>query len=173
MQSNHEIKAKISSAIETLTALQMQLADTVPATPAKYVTAYDCYNRFGDPSKESAMVLWDVPSNLEIGMVPKKLYCNRLMIEPLTKAFQNLIDRGLINQLKTWDGCFNIRKTKGGSTYSLHSWGVAIDVNAAWNGYNKAPTMSAEFVSCFVDAGFHWGGEWKTPDGMHFQLATI
>jgi hypothetical protein len=48
---------------------------------------------------------------------------------------------------------------------------VAIDVNAAWNGFGKPPTMSSEFVKCFTDAHFDWGGRWSgTPDGMHFQL---
>ena len=55
------------------------------------------------------MVLWDVPKELEIGVIPKKIYCNKDMIEPLTKAFKNLIATGLVKELKTWDGCFNIR----------------------------------------------------------------
>ena len=56
---------------------------------------------------------------------------------------------------------------------SLHSWGVAIDVNAAWNGFGKKPTLSKEFVKCFTDAGFDWGGLWAKPDSMHFQLKSI
>jgi hypothetical protein len=56
---------------------------------------------------------------------------------------------------------------------SLHSWGIAIDVNAAWNGLGKEPTLTPEFVKCFTDAGFDWGGTWKRKDGMHFQLSNI
>ena len=66
--------------------------------------------------------------------------------------------------------CFNIRQKRGSKATSLHSWGVAIDVNAAWNGFGKKPTLSAGFVKCFTDAGFDWGGTWSKPDGMHFQL---
>ena len=33
--------------------------------------------------------------------------------------------------------------------------------------------MSPQLVKCFTDANFDWGGNWKTPDGMHFQLATL
>lgn len=69
--------------------------------------------------------------------------------------------------------CFNIRKKRGASTLSLHSFGVAVDLNAAWNGFGAKPTLSAGFVKCFTDAGFEWGGTWNTPDGMHFQLKTI
>ena len=116
------------------------------------------------------MVLWDVPSEMEIGVIPKRIYCNKDMIKPLTLAFQNLIKTGFVKELKTWDGCFNIRNKRGASSTSLHSWGVAIDVNSSWNGYGKKPTLSDGFVKCFTDNGFDWGGMWSKPDGMHFQL---
>ena len=135
------------------------------------LTANDCYKRYGAPIDEKAMILWDVPRELEIGVIPKRIYCNRDMIEPLTKAFKNLIATGHVKELKTWDGCFNIRTKRGYlDNMSLHSWGVAIDVNAAWNGFGKKPTLSSGFVKCFTNAGFDWGGLWAKPDGMHFQL---
>jgi hypothetical protein len=137
------------------------------------VTSKDCLKKYGDPSHEHNMFMWDVPAELEIGHIPKRIYCNRDLSGPLSQAFRNLIDRGIVGQLKTWDGCFNIRKKRGGATSSLHSWGIAIDVNAAWNGFGKTPTMSPEMVKCFTDAGFDWGGTWKKPDGMHFQLSKL
>jgi hypothetical protein len=137
------------------------------------VTSQQALKKYGDPAKESNMVLWDVPTELEIGVIPKRLYCNKDLISPLSLAFKNLITRGFVNELKTWDGCFNIRKKRGLSSMSLHSWGIAIDVNAAWNGLNKIPTLSAGFVKCFTDAGFDWGGTWTRKDGMHFQLSKI
>ena len=141
------------------------------------VTSADCLKKWGNPTivanELKYMTVWDVPSHLEIGAIPKKLYCNKLIVGPLMQAFSNLIDRGLVGELKTWDGCFNIRKKRGLKSFSLHSWGIAVDVNAAWNGLGKEPTMSAEFVKCFTDAGFDWGGIWSRKDGMHFQLRSI
>ena len=137
------------------------------------VTSQQALKKYGPPETERFMVLWDVPASLEHGAIPKRIYCNKDMINPLSKAFQNVIERGLVDQIKTWDGCFNIRRKRAATSASLHSWGIAIDINAAWNGFGKKPTMSAELVKCFTDAGFEWGGVWKTPDGMHFQLATI
>lgn len=134
------------------------------------ITSVHCLERYGKPQLENAMVLWDVPTEFEIGVIPKRIYCNKDMVEPLTQAFQNIIDLNVISQIKTWDGCFNIRAKKSGLSTSLHSWGIAIDINAAWNGYKKTPTMSAELVKCFKDAGFEWGGDWQIKDGMHFQL---
>ncbi len=119
------------------------------------------------------MVLWDIPSHLEVGVIPKRLYCNRDLVNPLTRALNALISTGHVHELKTWDGCFNIRKKRGLSSMSLHSWGIAIDVNAFENGLNQTPKLSAGFVKCFTDAGFDWGGTWKRKDGMHFQLSKI
>ncbi len=137
------------------------------------VTSTQALKKYGDPVKELAMILWDVPTELEIGVLPNRLYCNKDMVEPLSKAFKNIIDRGYLDELKTFDGCFNIRKKRGLVSMSLHSWGIAIDVNAAWNGLNQTPQLSAGFVKCFTDVGFDWGGTWQRKDGMHFQLSKI
>lgn len=141
------------------------------------VTSAQCLKKWGDPAlvenELKYMTVWDVPAHLEIGVIPKKLYCNKIMIAPLIQAFTNLIDRGFVKELKTFDGCFNVRRKRGLTTMSLHSWGIAIDVNATWNGLHKTPQLSAGFVKCFTDAGFDWGGTWKRKDGMHFQLKTI
>ncbi len=137
------------------------------------VTSAQCLKKYGDPQLERNMIVWDIPQNLEVGVIPKKLYCNRDLIQPLTNALQRLIQTGKIEELKTWDGCFNIRKKRGLSSMSLHSWGIAIDVNAAWNRLGVMPTMSSDFVKCFTDSGFDWGGTWKRADGMHFQLSNI
>lgn len=137
------------------------------------VTSTMCFAKYGDPEKQKNMVVWDVPTHLEIGVIPKKIYCNRDMVAPLQKAFENLIKTGRVKELKTWDGCFNIRKKRGLSSMSLHSWGIAVDVNAFENGLGKDPKLSKAFVKCFTDAGFNWGGVWRRKDGMHFELAAI
>jgi hypothetical protein len=141
------------------------------------VTSAQCLKKWGDPAlvenELKYMTVWDVPTHLEIGVIPKKLYCNKQIVALLIQAFTNLIDRKMVNELKTWDGCFNVRRKRGLKSLSLHSWGIAIDVNAAWNGLGKEPTLSKEFVQCFIDAGFDWGGTWTRKDGMHFQLKSI
>jgi len=130
--------------------------------------------KYGRPQNYKNMIVWDIPTELEIGVIPKKLYCNKDIVIPLGNAFNNIIKRNLITELKTFDGCFNIRLQRGSKiAQSLHSWGIAIDVNASWNQLGKEPTLSKEFVKCFIDAGFDWGGNWVRKDGMHFQLSSI
>lgn len=143
---------------------------SVSTSTSKSLTSADCQAHYGSPELKKAIVLFNVPAHLQIAKIPKSFYCNKDMVNPLTLAFQNLIQRGYASELKTWDGCFNIRKKRGGSTMSLHSWAVAIDLNAASNAFGSKPTLSTGFVKCFTDAGFDWGGKWSKPDGMHFQL---
>jgi hypothetical protein len=150
----------------------------------------DFYKKFGHPEDLKDMVVWDVPTELEIGFIPKKIYCNKALIEPLSRAFKCLIDTGRVDELKTWDGCWNFRPIRGYEKkyqalmkqgkkeeaikyLSIHSWGGAIDLNASENGLGKEPKLSAEFVECFTKNDFTWGGNFKRKDGMHFQLSKI
>lgn len=142
------------------------------------VTSIDCERKYGKPDanmERRNMVLWNLPGDIKqmIPSIPYKVYCNKDLVRHLEYALRNLIERDLACHIKTWDGCFNIRLIRGGSTWSLHSWGIAIDINAAWNGLGQKPQMPAEVVKCFTDAGFDWGGTWSRPDGMHFQLSKI
>lgn len=121
------------------------------------------------------MQLWDIPEDIKkaIPELPNRLYCNADLVAPFEKALRLVIERDLEDEIKTWDGCFNIRKKRGLKSWSLHSWAIAIDINASRNGLGQTPSMDRRLVQCFLDAGFDWGGEWTRPDGMHFQLAII
>lgn len=109
------------------------------------------------------------------------IYGHWLLEEPLKKALRLVCDRGLAKELKTYDGCWNIRPKKSGQGLSVHSWGLALDFNADTCPFQdpSSPTwpdlvrdMSDDFVRCFAEAGFEWGGLWKSVhDPMHFQLA--
>ena len=67
-------------------------------------------------------------------------------------------------------------------TLSAHAYGVAIDLNARWNGYGVkpaprgAPGSLVELVDIFAAHGFAWGGHFRPAryaDGMHFELARL
>ena len=141
------------------------------------ITSGQCLNKFGRPgtgSEGKYMTLWVVPPELAQGKLPKRVYCNLMMVEPLKKAFTNIIKRGLLDQVKEWNGCYLVRQKRGGTSWSMHAWGLAIDINASTNGFGHKPTMSRELVACFTDTGsFDWGGVWGKPDGMHFQLKNF
>ena len=101
------------------------------------------------------------------GFNPRGFYVNALLIPMLEDVFQQIPE----GALHSFDGCYNIRATRKGSKYSTHSWGIALDLNAATNRMGQYPRMPKEVVKSFKDLGWVWGGDWKTPDGMHFQFA--
>lgn len=99
-----------------------------------------------------------------------RIWGHEAMEGPLKRAFGLLVERGLAGELKTYDGCFCIRKMTSGRAYSVHSWGLAVDFNARENPYGGPVRFLDEFIRCFAGAGFESGALWRTPDGMHFQL---
>ena len=56
---------------------------------------------------------------------------------------------------------------------SRHSWGIAFDIDWHLNGIRMTDTplhRHPEWVSVFKDAGWTWGGDWRSyPDPMHFE----
>ncbi len=138
------------------------------------ITSQACLTRFGKPTTQNAhyMTLFTFPKALrgQIQALPTRVYCHQLLAGPLRCALDNVAAAGLGSEIKTWNGCFNIRwQRRHTGVWSLHSWGLAIDINAA----GQKPTMSMALVDCFVRAGFDWGGHWRVPDGMHFQLRRL
>lgn len=101
------------------------------------------------------------------------IYCNFVMHGPLKRAFDLIVSRGLAGELKTYDGSFNIRRSRGGGIMSMHSWAIALDINAGTNPFGQEGDMSPEMVKCFAESGFEWGGLWSTPDEMHFQIVWV
>lgn len=110
--------------------------------------------------------------NVATGMPVAHIYCNKDMQPPLWQALCNIQDRGLALELLTFDGCFEIRDVRGDPGHpSTHSYGLAIDINAATNVLGEKPTLSPELAACFTDAGFVWGASFSRCDGMHFSFA--
>lgn len=150
------------------------------------MTSKQALKKYGDPfllqTQQKTMSTWQVPSKLleafahvrfsAVGTIgfPKKIFCNNDFKPLLEKALNNVVDRGLAKEMKTWDGCFVIRNKRGLSSLSMHSWGLAVDINAFENQLNQKPNISPQFVKCFTDAGLEWGGNWKRLDGMHYEM---
>ena len=124
------------------------------------------------------MVMYKVPQDIAANWInaatnkpTTRIYINKDMQAALDASLLALVETGCILELKTFDGCFNIRDVRGvPGTLSWHSYGLAIDLNAKENPLNKPPVLSAAFVKCFTDNGFVWGGAFSRKDGMHFQF---
>lgn len=159
------------------------LKDVVIKPKMTSALALKTYGNPNDPKVQSAcMQLWVVPNYIltsfshvrfsALGTIgfPKKIFCNKDFKPKLEASLNELIVRNLAKEMKTWDGCFIIRQKRGLSSLSMHSWGLAVDINAFENQLNQQPKLSKEFVKCFTDNGLTWGGTWGRKDGMHFEF---
>lgn len=66
---------------------------------------------------------------------------------------------------------FNIRSKRGGGGRSLHSWGIALDINPNRNPQGGGYDLPGEVIDIFKKHGFFWGGDWpgRDNDPMHFE----
>lgn len=129
----------------------------------------------GNPNDKAVhymLKMWHVPKSITdyISCWPKRIYCHPLLADCLGRCLELVITRNLQSEIKTFDGCYNVRKIRGISNrWSVHSWGLAFDINASENKLGQEPKISKELVECFTDF-FEWGGYFNRKDGMHFQI---
>ena len=106
------------------------------------------------------------------GAMVKHISMHEAMLPAFTQAIQNAIDRGLQSCIKSFDGCWMVRNTRGSAELSVHCWGLAIDFNASTNQLGSKGDIDPRLVQCFKDVGFIWGGDFHRLDPMHFQYCS-
>jgi hypothetical protein len=101
--------------------------------------------------------------------------CHRLIAPALTRVLSDLKQRELCHLINTFDGCFVPRHMGSDPNRALsrHAWGIAIDVNARLFPYGSEAKQNPRLVEAFARQGSAWGGEWRTPDPMHFEIADL
>lgn len=134
-------------------------------------------------------IAWDVKQSV------KSFSCHSLVAASMTDIFAKAVkhygeDRYRKLGLDLFGGCYNLRKMRGGSSYSMHSWGIAVDLDPANNslyqtrgnvdtrGIKSAPaTFSkpeyADFWAIVEEAGAISLGLQANYDWMHFQFARL
>ena len=108
--------------------------------------------------------------------------CHKLVADNFSSVFNEILEvYGLakIQELgiDLFGGCFNFRSMRGGSDYSRHSWGIAIDLspelNALKTTFSKSQFARPEYkpmIDIFYKHGFINLGKEKGYDAMHFEI---
>lgn len=101
---------------------------------------------------------------------------HRQVAAPLIATWAEVNRRGLAGRLRTFNGAAAFRHMGHDRSrpLSVHAFGAAVDVDAAWNAYGVPPAqmqIDRDVVRVFQECGWEWGGLWSDPyeDGMHFQ----
>tara|TARA_R110002111_G_scaffold37177_1_gene71688 strand:- start:150 stop:932 length:783 start_codon:yes stop_codon:yes gene_type:complete len=115
----------------------------------------------------------------------KKITCHSKVAESLLLVLENVrniygeneIERLALNR---FGGCFNNRLMRGGTQWSTHSWGVALDFDPARNqltwGRNQAAfahPVYNDWWRCWEEEGWVSLGRRKNYDWMHVQAAEV
>ncbi|WP_379964029.1 M15 family metallopeptidase [Epilithonimonas sp. UC225_85] len=111
----------------------------------------------------------------------KKITCNKAIAEPLKNVFADILKAYGYEKIKElgidlFGGCFNFRQQRGGTNYSVHAWGLAIDLDPERNQLKETSKTARfarpeykEMIDIFYKHGFISLGREKNYDWMHFQ----
>lgn len=124
----------------------------------------------GEDYQNKWCVRWEIKKDFP-WFPANSIFINKDFKEKLYLAFRELQQKNLHKEIKTFDGCYVDRKVRGSSLISLHSWAMAIDLNAAFEKLGQTVThFSKEFINIITKYVF-WGGNFNgRKDPMHFAL---
>lgn len=121
---------------------------------------------------------WDL--NTEVS----KITCHAKVKDSLERIFKRTLAHYGLKRIKElrldiFGGCLNVRKMRGGSAWSMHSWGIAVDLDPENNqlkwGKDKASFAKPEydaFWEIVESEGWSSLGRKKNRDYMHFSATT-
>lgn len=142
---------------------------------------------YGRAGEESNMVFVKPPYTIYYDgkPYPRGVKVHKLLAPSLTKIFQELLEAygaEKIHELHmdNYAGGYFVKKTTGGSSYSIHSWGCAIDwwpeENALKTASPKAGFSRPEYKKWW-EIWYKYGwiglGPERNYDWMHVQAATL
>ena len=107
--------------------------------------------------------------------------CHKLVANDFINVFEEILEHYGYEKIvelgiDLFGGCFNFRQMRGGSDYSRHSWGIAIDLDPERNQL-KESKKTARFarieykpmIDIFYKYGFIGLGVEKDYDWMHWE----
>lgn len=147
----------------------------------------NCIQFFGEPGTNQTkcnipfplVLAWDKNTKLT------SFSCNKKVKKPIERVFQNTFDYYGYEKIKElgldlFGGCLNVRKMRGGTSWSQHAFGIAIDIDPDRNSLHttwKKAQMSkpdyANFVRFFYNEGAINLGRERDFDAMHFQFSRL
>lgn len=144
--------------------------------------------KYGKPNETGAgyLVTIKIPYPMRLAwdtsIKVTKVSCHKDIAEKLLKVFNDLLTHYGYEEIRRlgidlYGGCFNYRRMRGGTAWSLHSWGIAIDLDPARNTL-KETARTARFarpeykpmIDIFYKHGFISLGVEKNYDWMHFEI---
>lgn len=139
---------------------------------------------YGNVGENQTQLLLPYPMRLswEPAKTVRKITCHSKVHDSLKQILSDiLVHYGSMDEISKarmdlFGGCLNVRKVRNGTTWSIHSWGTAIDLDPEHNGLNmhrEQASMPSEVIAIFESEGWVSLGHARDYDYMHFQAATL
>ena len=142
---------------------------------------------YGEVGENQARI--DLPYPHRLSWQKKKVVSSFQCHEKVHDSLHRVLSRVLDNyglegirrlHLDVWGGCLNIRKMRGGTRYSMHSWGIAVDYDPERNrlkwGRDRATFAKPEYDTwwrLWEEEGWVSLGRARNFDWMHIQAAKL
>lgn len=136
---------------------------------------------YGNPGDESNLVEFTFPyPTFYDGRRVTKGRCHFKVKDSLHRVLSQIGSlysnrKDVMEEAEDYGGIYNFRPKRGASSLSLHSWGIAIDLDADDNTFRDHWPMKAdmplEIMECFAREGWIAAGAFWGYDAMHFQAA--
>lgn len=143
-----------------------------PDRPAKLARS-QILAKYGTPDaayQKKYCITWDIKQDFPL-FPAHQIFLNKDFKDKLFEAFTELNEEGLLSEIKTYDGCLVVRNTRGSTLISLHSWGLAMDLNASVEKLGQTTTNWSDRFIEIMTAHVYWGGQFHgRVDNMHFSL---
>lgn len=128
---------------------------------------------YGTPAIEENLVTLGISGLLRFeGRPISGVRCHRKVADSLSRAIVAAYNVDA-ETISVYDGCYNPRRMRGGTSWSLHAWGAAVDFNAEYNGnhvhWPVAAQMPFGVMEAFAREGWLAAGAFWSRDAMHFQ----
>ncbi|WP_235735488.1 M15 family metallopeptidase [Nocardioides alcanivorans] len=188
INSPQKVRKRLKSLVEGKAAVQMLDAVArsgidLNATQTAYLTGGSVARAVGSFSYKAiggGRIAPDpawVAANIRTEEVPilGKVTCHKAMLPQMRAALDEIVQRGLADKIHPGEyaGCYYPRFIANSTSLSLHSFGIAFDVNVPGNQRGTAGEIDRQVVSIFKKWGFGWGGDWSWTDPMHFEMNAI
>ena len=119
------------------------------------LTTQQCIDRFGLPNERGTYLKTiTLPYPMRIAWAKDtkatRMRCHKDVADSFLSVFKEILDvygyeRIVELGIDLYGGCFNYRKMRGGSSWSKHAWGIAVDLDPARNKL-KETSRTARFA---------------------------
>ena len=153
--------------------------------PVQYTPAFDAF--YGARGSSLVKVQLPYPHRLawDPAVIVNSFSCHQKVHDSLRRVLMRVVDHYGLEKIKElrldlWGGCYNERPLRGGTKWSMHSWGIAIDYDPSRNklewGRDKAAFARPEYDmwwQFWEEEGWVSLGRDKNFDWMHFQAEKL